>query len=207
MKFKKPYMQEQLHQRGAFLQYLAQEFERISTGFGIESIVTRVTDLVEGSSGVHEAGRGIDFRDEFPKGEFRYSINQRNELLHYFNETYKRKDGKKTIIHHSFRGTSPYHFHLQVPYSMGVYIDVHKSKNEIEESQKEVIIMSEDNKGVTMSVEMTDAVLTAGVSVDIMQVLRNLAAKSDNTIDDALVEMLALAAKNADWKGYAKSVL
>ncbi len=67
--------------------------------------------------------------------------------------------------------------------------------------------MSGEKQAVSVAVEVTDAVLTASIKADFIQVLRELAKKSDNTIDDSLVEMVALAAKNLDWKGYAKGIL
>lgn len=64
-----------------------------------------------------------------------------------------------------------------------------------------------EEKAVSVSVDVTDAILTASIKADFIAVLRDLAKKSDNTIDDSLVEMISLAAKNLDWKGYAKGVL
>lgn len=67
--------------------------------------------------------------------------------------------------------------------------------------------MSEVKDAVTVEVFVKDAVIHASAKADIIEVLRDLAKKSDNTIDDALVEMVALARDNADWKGYAKGIL
>ncbi len=67
--------------------------------------------------------------------------------------------------------------------------------------------MSDEKTAVTFEVKMEDAVLTASAKVDIVEVLREEAKKTTNTIDDSLVEMVALARGNADWKGYAKGVL
>lgn len=67
--------------------------------------------------------------------------------------------------------------------------------------------MSEDVQAITAEVKIEDAVLIISAKVDVVDALRVLAKQSDNTIDDQLVEMLALARGNADWKGYAKGIL
>lgn len=67
--------------------------------------------------------------------------------------------------------------------------------------------MSDEKTAVTFEVKVEDAVLTASFKADVVEILRDLAKKSDNTIDDQLVEMVALARGNADWKGYAKGIL
>jgi len=56
-------------------------------------------------------------------------------------------------------------------------------------------------------VSVENAVLEAKVTVDVIELLRHMAAQTTNTIDDALVEMVALARNNMDWKGYAKGQL
>jgi hypothetical protein len=69
------------------------------------------------------------------------------------------------------------------------------------------VFMSEEKQNVTIEVKVENAVLTAAVKADLVGVLRDLAKDSSNSIDDALVEMVALAAQNLDWKGYAKGIL
>lgn len=82
--------------------------------FGIELLITRVLDPVPGDSGVHEAGRAIDFRDEHPEGTFLFNEDQQIELDKYVNGKYERSDGKATLIFHSFCN-GPLHLHLQIP--------------------------------------------------------------------------------------------
>lgn len=92
------------------LQDVAEFFANYSEEkFGIKAIVTRVREKIEGSSGVHEQGRAIDFAS---RG--RYSKEQVNEILDAVNTAFQRNDRFKTAIHHSFRGGA-LHFHLQVP--------------------------------------------------------------------------------------------
>lgn len=68
--------------------------------------------------------------------------------------------------------------------------------------------MSDTEKtNVTVEVKVENAVLTASAKVDLVGVLRDIAKDSKNTIDDALVEMVSLAAQGLDWKGYAKGIL
>lgn len=66
---------------------------------------------------------------------------------------------------------------------------------------------AKENYGVEVEIKMEDAVLSVAAKADLVEIARELAKKSDNTIDDHLVEMLALASKAADWKGYAKQIL
>ena len=67
--------------------------------------------------------------------------------------------------------------------------------------------MSEVKDAVTAEVKIEDAVIHVTAKADLVEVLRDLAKKSDNTIDDALVEMVNMARQNLDWKGYAKGIL
>ena len=82
---------------------------------GVDVMVTRVRAKIQGSSGVHEAGRAIDFRDEFGGRTLRlYSESEVDRLCNAINALFPRDDGFNTILHHSFRG-GPKHFHLQIP--------------------------------------------------------------------------------------------
>lgn len=65
--------------------------------------------------------------------------------------------------------------------------------------------MSEKNK-INYEVKMENAVVRAVVDlqIDIIDVLKEQAAKTDNTVDDSLIKLMELARDNADWKGYAK---
>lgn len=118
MKFKENYMVNQYQEVSDYLKLLASDFETISYFFGITPIVTRVSDVVQGSSGVHEDKRALDFRDEY-LGKFTYSDYQRDKILKLMNDKYHRTDGKLTLISHKFQGGS-LHFHLQVPSDIGI---------------------------------------------------------------------------------------
>lgn len=128
--FKEEYMEEQFDGRSDLLKQMCYDFISLSELFGIEPVVTRVTDSVDGSSGVHEAGRGVDFRDEF-LGLRKYSDAQASLICAFLNLKYQRKDGKKTCIHHTF-GAGPLHFHIQEAPSMDKYVrsDIMGSKEE-----------------------------------------------------------------------------
>jgi len=65
----------------------------------------------------------------------------------------------------------------------------------------------ENKTAVTAEVKVEDAVILITAKADLVEVLRDLAKKSDNTIDDALVEMVSMARQNLDWQGYAKGIL
>jgi hypothetical protein len=64
-----------------------------------------------------------------------------------------------------------------------------------------------EKTAVTAEIKVEDAVILISAKADLVEVLRDLAAKSDNTIDDSLVEIVSLARQNLDWKGYAKGIL
>ena len=112
MIFKTPILKVQFGLAPKRLQEISYVFERLSKEFNIEPVVTNVFDGVPGDSGVHEAQRAIDFRDQRGAG-FLYTPAQAKSIVDYINATYPRKDDKKTIIHHSFRG-HPFHFHIQI---------------------------------------------------------------------------------------------
>ena len=118
MIYKTPDCEEQLKQTPQKLQDIVTVFDALSQGYGIESVITRVWDAVCGDSGVHEAHRAVDFRDEtvnsLGQSTFLYSPSQTDTIVNTINERYPRSDGKLVCIHHSFQG-APHHFHLQVP--------------------------------------------------------------------------------------------
>jgi len=130
MIFKEEKLQAELHSRHTLLQQMAADFESLSRSFGIEPVVTRILERVVGSSGVHEDGRGIDFRDEHPKGVFLYTSDQVRFLLSKINAKYRRTDNFLTLIHHSFSGGMT-HFHLQLAPSMSVYKVVDPATEEV----------------------------------------------------------------------------
>jgi len=101
------------------LQIIAEDFADYSIKeFGIEPVVTRILEVVEGESGVHQDYRAIDFRNEHG-GIKLYQPNQVAELVDYINSRYPRVDDYDTIIHHSF-DDGPEHFHIQLPYAVNV---------------------------------------------------------------------------------------
>jgi hypothetical protein len=113
MRFKLPELKDEFWQMPAMLQVIAIFFEQTSLAVAqVDPVVTRIMEKVAGSSGVHEAGRAIDFRDQF--GEKRlYTPTQVIEITSRLNERFPGNDTKGTCIHHSFKGM-PYHFHLQI---------------------------------------------------------------------------------------------
>jgi len=112
--FKAPEVQQEFYQAPLMLQVMGCDFSAQANRLGIEPVMTRVTAKVHGSSGVHEAGRALDFRGQY-KGEHQHSLDERLALVHYINAKYKRRDNKKSIIYHRFDKGSPYHYHLQIP--------------------------------------------------------------------------------------------
>lgn len=113
MKFKDQPSVKQFQNACPMLKVLAWQFEKISLTFGIDPVVTRVISKIQGDSGVHSMGFGIDFRNQH-NDTFLYNLDQQVEILKYINELFPRSDGKKTLIHHSFNG-GLYHWHAQVP--------------------------------------------------------------------------------------------
>jgi hypothetical protein len=113
MKFKENHLIEQYENSPALLKVIVRSFECMSQEFGVDPVITRITDRVKGESGVHPANRAIDIRSQFG-GASLYTDTQILALVNYINAIYMRKDNYHTIIHHSFNG-GPYHFHIQIP--------------------------------------------------------------------------------------------
>lgn len=67
-----------------------------------------------------------------------------------------------------------------------------------------------DYVAASASVAVEDAIIIveikANAKVDIVKILEEMAAKTDNTIDDGLVQMFKMAAGNLDWKGFSKTL-
>lgn len=118
MHFKSPDCETQLKESCQFLQAVVTYFAKLSAEMGVDPVVTRVWDAVCGDSGVHEARRAVDLRDEVRSTEgpsqFLYTADQVQHLIHEMNDKFPRDDGKQVCIHHSFQGM-PFHFHLQIP--------------------------------------------------------------------------------------------
>jgi hypothetical protein len=122
VEFKEPRLKEQFDAAPTLLKIAVEELAHIASRFGKTATVTRVTDAVEGESGVHLDHRAVDIRDEFG-GKFTYSEKERLAILHYINARFPRNDGKETIIWHSFGG-GPHHFHVQIAATTKTHMSV-----------------------------------------------------------------------------------
>src|SRR5271163_808102 len=100
MIFKTNDSEDELKHSPQKLQEVAALFDQLSTALGIQAVVSRVWDGVCGDSGVHEAHRGTDFRDETfstpTQSEYLYTAAQANSIVSQINAQYPRTDGKKT---------------------------------------------------------------------------------------------------------------
>lgn len=117
MRYKTPNLEFELKHSPQSLIDVAEYFDELCEDLGISPVVTRVWEKIDGSSGVHEAHRAIDFRDETIHNgvsQFTFTKHQREKIIEMINKKFPRYDGKPTAIHHSFNG-APHHFHLQVP--------------------------------------------------------------------------------------------
>ena len=123
MRFKKDSLEQEFKSRSQLLKDMAFYFEQLSLSVGVDPVVTRILEKIDGSSGVHEAGRAIDFRSHYRDhtGALKklYSDQDVDRFLDLMNTKYKRNDGRKTMIHHSFNN-GPLHFHLQSPSNIKV---------------------------------------------------------------------------------------
>lgn len=120
MRFKSEQLFLEFEKAPELLQTICHEFAELSTQMGVKAVVTRVKESIAGSSGVHEAGRAVDFRDEYAKGKFLYVHEQREKIVNLLNLRYARKDNKPTCLWHSFRG-GMHHFHIQIAAAEDVY--------------------------------------------------------------------------------------
>ena len=61
---------------------------------------------------------------------------------------------------------------------------------------------------IKAEVKVVDAVVhgVVDLKIDLIAELKELAKKTDNTIDDQLVNLVELARQNLDWKGVAKAL-
>lgn len=138
LRFKSEHMWGQFVRTPRLLQAMASEFCAQSLAEGVSPLCTRVSDPIEGESGVHLAMRALDFRDQVGPA-FTYREESRKRLLEFFNTKYARNDGKPTLLWHSFNN-GPKHFHLQVAANEGVYLSYSNS----------------NTKGLSMSVGIKD---------------------------------------------------
>ena len=112
MKFKHPHYANEFNEAPIILQIIANDFRARSLEFGIEPVITRITEKVDGDSGVHDT-RALDFRD-FHMNKHLYTRTQRIALVSFINGKYQRTDQYEVCSHHD--AGSGDHFHLQVPY-------------------------------------------------------------------------------------------
>lgn len=119
MKFKDERCRTEFYQAPTLLQVICSDFEALSHAEGIDPLVTRVRESVTGSSGVHEWGRAVDFRDEHD-GKFLYSSEAKARIARELNARYARSDQKPTLLWHSFAG-GPLHGHVQMALNPKVY--------------------------------------------------------------------------------------
>lgn len=113
MKFKSPQVELEFKSLSVLLQHMAEKLDEFSlVEAGQEIIITRVKEHIPGDSGVHEANRAFDARNEYAGG-FLYTEEQSKKLCEYMNTKYPRNDGKPTMICHSFGG-GPLHLHCQI---------------------------------------------------------------------------------------------
>lgn len=120
MKYKTPTCLFQLVASPMKLREVVKYFEELSKEMEIEPTISRVWDPVSGDSGVHEAHRAVDIRDEIKlsstHSQLTYTNAQVDKIVKAINEKYPRHDGKVVCMHHSFKG-GPLHFHIQIPAS------------------------------------------------------------------------------------------
>ncbi len=115
MKFKRPSLMKEFTDAPEKLREIAFDFQQLSLDyFGIEPTITRILERIKASSGVHSAGRAIDFRDQH-EGLWLYDQDQSEALCTLINSRYPRNDGKLVLMNHSFNG-GPSHFHMQIPH-------------------------------------------------------------------------------------------
>lgn len=113
MEFKTESLRNELLYSPALLFIIANHFDMMSSYFRKRMVITRVWEKIDGSSGVHEAHRAFDVRDEF-EGIYLFNEKEREMIIKSLNAKYPRTDGKEVCIWHSFKG-GPHHFHIQIP--------------------------------------------------------------------------------------------
>lgn len=106
--FKEPHLKDQYEARPKALKEVCEYFVQLSDVFGIPALVTRVTDRVEHESGVHPAGRAVDFRSRT------FTDAQCKAIVNAINAKFPRIDGKLVAIHHCVDGGA-WHYHFQIP--------------------------------------------------------------------------------------------
>lgn len=119
LEFKNDRARADYHNACMALRVVTDYFVMLSNKLGVIPVITRIEEPVANESGVHLAGRAVDFRDEIGVlGPRLYNNLQRQTLLEEMSTRFQRKDGKPLIIHHAAQdgaGRAPYHFHCQIP--------------------------------------------------------------------------------------------
>ena len=129
MKFKAPEIEAEFNQTSIFLKEMAYNLDMFSKlATSQEIIITRIKEHICGDSGVHEANRAFDCRNEFEGGRL-YTDVQIKMLCDHMNWLYARNDGKPTMIHHSFQG-GPFHLHCQIAALITAYEPIKENKSE-----------------------------------------------------------------------------
>ena len=130
--FKSAEVERQYKLSPSVLRAIAEYFEELSLGYGVEPYVTRAWDRVSpNESGVHIERRALDFRSQRgSSGVPLYSGVQIESIVKAINKRYPREDDKQTCIYHSFQG-GPWHFHIQIPYAWLTYAERHQIKEGI----------------------------------------------------------------------------
>lgn len=126
MQFKDDRVRAEYYQTPTLLQIICADFEEECHKIGVDPCVTRVFEHVPGDSGVHEAHRAVDFRDEHA-GAFTFNDEQRAGIAKTINAKYPRNDHKPTLLFHSFVSPvtgqrSPLHCHIQQALNPKVYV-------------------------------------------------------------------------------------
>jgi len=112
MLFKEERLKTEFFKMDPIVRLMAIHFEVLCKEyFKITPVCTRIFDDIKGATGVHPAGRAIDFRNE-TGGKRMFTDEQVKFLVSEMNKRFPGHDNLATCIHHSFNG-GPYHFHIQ----------------------------------------------------------------------------------------------
>ncbi len=101
MKYRKAWHPDELGSSrvSSLLRTMVQFFDELSARCGVEATVRRVLEPPSGKPNIYQAGRGVDFEDEY-KGKNKYTAAQRTYILEQVNKRFPRSDGRKTIEWH-----------------------------------------------------------------------------------------------------------
>lgn len=130
MKFKIDRLEGQYQATPARLQEICQHLEALLAEIGKPAIVTRVTDPVDGESGVHRDFRAVDFRYQYC-GVYPYPREQAEKIKDELNRAFPRKDRFQVCVLHSFQGGA-YHYHVQIPLEWVTHEDLERRRLYVE---------------------------------------------------------------------------